>query len=214
MNKISYMKACTLLMVWSILFTACQQQASTDRNNPGSDKTKTDTLVNTDSVLLQRSEKLLKKIQAHDDKNLYTFFNKALPTRFSPYAYIDTVKDIKLTGADIEKMENEEYSTLLLWGKYDGSGDEIKMSFTDYLIKFVYTIDFLKRGVVSINQTKASGNSLNNMHEVYKDAWYVEYYFKGTEPYGFMDWQALRLVYKKTGNEWYLAGIIHDQWTI
>jgi hypothetical protein len=29
-----------------------------------------------------------------------------------------------------------------------------------------------------------------------------------------MDWRSLRLVFMQDGGTWYLAGIIHDQWTI
>jgi hypothetical protein len=29
-----------------------------------------------------------------------------------------------------------------------------------------------------------------------------------------MDWQSLRLVFEETAGNWYLVGIVHDQWTI
>jgi hypothetical protein len=42
----------------------------------------------------------------------------------------------------------------------------------------------------------------------------VEYYFPGFDPqYGGMDWRSLRLVFSDHGGTWYLAGIIHDEWT-
>jgi len=43
----------------------------------------------------------------------------------------------------------------------------------------------------------------------------VEYHFPGIDPqYGGLDWRSLRLVFQQSGGEWYLVGIIHDQWTI
>jgi hypothetical protein len=43
----------------------------------------------------------------------------------------------------------------------------------------------------------------------------IEYYFSGFDPqYGGMDWRSLRLVFIKDSNNWYLAAIVHGEWTI
>jgi hypothetical protein len=42
----------------------------------------------------------------------------------------------------------------------------------------------------------------------------VEYYFPGFDPqYEGMDWRSLRLIFLQDNDVWYLAGIVHDQWT-
>jgi hypothetical protein len=42
----------------------------------------------------------------------------------------------------------------------------------------------------------------------------VEYHFTGFEPdYGGLDWRSLRLVFMQDGDEWFLIGIVHDEWT-
>ena len=51
--------------------------------------------------------------------------------------------------------------------------------------------------------------------EYYQSAVVVEFYFPGFDPqYAGMDWRSLRLVFMQQGSDWFLVGIIHDQWTI
>jgi hypothetical protein len=43
----------------------------------------------------------------------------------------------------------------------------------------------------------------------------VEYHFSGFDKkFEGMDWASLKLVFENSNNEWYLVGIVHDQWTI
>ena len=133
--------------------------------------------------------------------------------RFSPYAYVDVDKDLVFTADKVKKLATD--STLYLWGYYDGSGEPIRLKFSDYYKKFIYDVDFLNAEQVGYNKTLGHGNSLNNSFEVYKNSIIVEYYFSGFDPqYGGMDWRSLRLVFEKKNDVWYLVGIIHDQWTI
>ena len=56
---------------------------------------------------------------------------------------------------------------------------------------------------------------LENQFEVYDNPIIVEYYFPGFNPeYEGMDWKSLRLVFEQYEDNWYLVGIIHNQWTI
>src|SRR5690606_39141947 len=132
---------------------------------------------------------------------------------FSPYGHINTNTDVVLTPNQFRSMIND--STKLVWGAYDGSGDEISLTFKEYFEKFVYNVDFLKPEQLSINKSAAKGNSLNNIMKVYPNTEYTESYFSGFEKkYAGMDWQALRLVFTKEAGKYYLIGIVHDQWTI
>jgi hypothetical protein len=59
------------------------------------------------------------------------------------------------------------------------------------------------------------GNSINNINTAYPKSDYIENYFSGfNKKYEGMDWRALRLVFQKEGDRYYLVGIVHDQWTI
>src|SRR5690606_19219061 len=97
----------------------------------------------------------------------------------------------------------------MLWGQYDGTGDPIELSVKDYLEKFVYDVDFLNAEEVNINASSSSGNIMNNIGTAYAGADYVENYFAGFNPeFQGMDWRALRLVFKKEGDSYFLIGIV------
>ncbi len=61
-----------------------------------------------------------------------------------------------------------------------------------------------------------AGNTVNNFSTVYPGAIVVGYGHDGiTGPQGgAMDWQSLYLIFEKLGKEWYLVGVVNDEWTI
>ncbi len=89
------------------------------------------------------------------------------------------------------------------------------MSIKNYFGKFVYDEDFLNAKQKSINEFLGSGNSLNNLREVFPGSDFTEFYFPGFDPkYEGMDWRTLRLVFKTENNRPWLIAIVHDEWTI
>ena len=89
------------------------------------------------------------------------------------------------------------------------------LTIEEYFKKFIYAADFLNAEKVSINQKNGQGNSINNIVEIYKPCDFVESHFAGFDKsLGGMDWQSLRLVFKKYNDKYYLVGVVHDQWTI
>lgn len=132
---------------------------------------------------------------------------------FSPYGFIDTAKSKKLTAEDFLESINKKW--LLTWGSYDGTGEPIKLSCTDYFKKFVYNADYLNAEAVGFDQVMKQGNSLNNLNKIYPNHHFIDYYFSGFEQKNNgMDWTSLRLVFEKEDGQYFLVAIIHDQWTI
>lgn len=169
--------------------------------------------VNTDSLLAALNTEVLSLIKHKDYNALSRYAHPVEGIRFSPYAFVDTGGDIKLSAKTLAAQAKKTDS--LSWGNYDGSGDNIRLSFQDYFNRFVYNADFLNAEQVSINKMIGGGNSLNNLTAAYPGADFTENYFSGFDPkYGGMDWCCLRLVFKKQGNKYYIIAIIHDQWTI
>jgi len=165
------------------------------------------------SIIEKRSTNVLTAIKNYDLEKLASAVHPDKGVRFSPYGYVDVDKDLVFTAEKVKKLATD--STLYHWGYYDGSGEPIRLKFSDYYKKFIYDVDFLNAEQVGYNKTLGHGNSLNNSFEVYKNSIIVEYYFSGFDPqYGGMDWRSLRLVFEKKNDVWYLVGIIHDQWTI
>jgi hypothetical protein len=131
--------------------------------------------------------------------------------RFSPYAFVSK-KDPVFMFMDSAGFAGgtEKYS----WGNYDGSGMPIKLSLSEYFKKFIFDKDYSNAPVVKENEFTGSGNTKNNTREFYPKAETVDFHFPGTEKSNNMDWSTLRLVFEKEGNNYFLVGIIHDQWTI
>ena len=168
--------------------------------------------IDSDSALLQQSHKILTIIKNKDYASLVNYFHPVEPVRFSPYGYIDTAIDVQIKSERFIALTGSKKK--IYWGNYDGSGDSILLSIEKYFDKFIYNADFLNAEKTSVNKMIGSGNSLNNLTIIYKDALFTESYFSGFDKkYGGMDWSSLRLVYKKYNNHLFLIAIVHDQWT-
>jgi hypothetical protein len=106
-------------------------------------------------------------------------------------------------------------TTSYVWGQYDGTGDDISTTFANYYNEFVYDEDYLNPEILGINTVVSSGNTINNIEDVYPNAEYVEFYFDGFDPqYGGMDWRSLTLVFEEVNGTYYLIGVVHGSWTI
>lgn len=133
--------------------------------------------------------------------------------RFSPYSFINTGKDIVLKKDDLANIISSK--TEYVRGNADGTGDPIILTFSKYMDKYIYDVDFAKLAEKHINENLIRGNTINNSSDVYPGKYIIEYYVPGIDPqYEGMDWRALSLVFQKEDNEWKLIGIIHNQWTI
>lgn len=132
---------------------------------------------------------------------------------FSPYGYVDIENSVVLSEDEVENLDenNEEYQ----WGSYDGSGEDILLNFSDYYDEFIYDQDFVEAEIIGNNVRIGQGNTLENIHEVFENAKFVEFHFSGfDDEYEGMDWVSLRLVFIEDGDSWNLVAIVHDQWTI
>ena len=166
---------------------------------------------NLDSLILDSSHQILKSIKNEQWGHFASYIHPIKGIRFSPYAYIDTNTQIILYQNTFLRSIN----TVSSWGTYDGSGEEIKLTTKAYFSQFVYNADFLYPDKMKFNEIIGSGNSLNNLKEVYTNNPFTEHYFKGFDSkYDGMDWTTLRLIFEEYNGSYFLVGIVHDQWTI
>ena len=196
--------------------TRKKDSASTQANKPkpGNDDSGV-AKTRKDSILLKLTQDILKAVKNKNYRAVANYIDPVQGVRFSPYGYIDTIHHIKLSKArflgQIRKGEQDK----IVWGKYDATDTEILMTLDRYIQRFVYDVDYLKPEARSVNQFLGSGNSLNNLLEVYKDCDFTESHFSGFDKkYGGMDWKSLRLVFKEKKGKYLLVGIVHDEWTI
>lgn len=158
-------------------------------------------------------EKTLNALKNRDMLSLSAIVHPDKKVRFSPYTFVDTEKDLTFSAEEIKGLlENEKVYT---WGSYDGSGDPINLTFSEYLSRFVYDRDFIKAEEIVYNRYISRGNTINNIFEAYPEGKVIEYHFPGFDPkYEGIDWESLKLVFEEKDGKWYLTGIVHDQWTI
>ena len=162
------------------------------------------------------SEKASILIEAIRDKDADTISEHVHPekgVRFTPYTYVSVEDDIVLTKEDMAIFFEDENE--YLWGYYDGKGNEILLTPSQYYEEFIYSEDFVEAPEIGYNEVLSSGNMLENQFDVYDLPIIVEYYFAGFDPeFEGLDWRSLRLVFEEYDGEWLLVGIIHNQWTI
>ncbi len=166
-----------------------------------------------EEIISETSTNVITALAEKDMDTLSSFVHPVKGVRFTPYTYVSLEKDLLFTKEEVKGfLENEkEY----IWGNYDGTGDEIKLTPQEYYDKFIYTADFVNAPEIGYNTVLSSGNMLENQFQVYENPIVVEYYFPGFNPeYEGMDWQSLRLVFEEYEGQWFLVGIIHNQWTI
>ncbi|RYF89762.1 MAG: hypothetical protein EOO03_05235 [Chitinophagaceae bacterium] len=165
-----------------------------------------------DTSIAELNDHILTQLKNRNYSALTQFIHPGRGVRFSPYGYIDTLRNKRLSAAQFEQMIGS--SEQLFWGEYDGSGDSILLTGKAYFERFVYNRDFLNAEKTSLNKTLGRGNALENLHLVYKDHPYVESYFSGFDKkYGGIDWCSLRMVYQQLNGKYYIVGIIHNEWT-
>jgi hypothetical protein len=169
------------------------------------------TPLSSEQAVLQRAAEV---VAALKDENMTALAGYVLPQiglRFSPYAAVkDTDQVIRVDKIDGLMAD----STIYVWGAYDGSGEPIELTFPDYYPKFIYDVDFANAPQLALNHRLGVSTTLDNSAEFYPSAMIVEYYYPGFDPkLEGMDWRSLRLVFIENEHNWYLVGIIHDQWT-
>ena len=132
--------------------------------------------------------------------------------RFSMYAYVDPKSDKVFNRAQFEQYLKAS-KIKFTWGQKDGTGDFYVTPLPDYLATWANSNKY-QSVAPTFNTFQGFGNSLNNLIEIYPSADFVEFYYGGSEQYGGMDWEALRLVFKDYKGKPYLVAIVNDQWTI
>lgn len=218
----------SLVLISAIALTACASKDTTLEEKQLKEKDeqiaklqeekeqlekKVEELNKNDSNLLSRTIDVIGLIKEKDMEGLSEYVHPTKGLRFSPYAYVEVKSDQVFTKEDVAKLgENTEVYT---WGNFDGSGEPINMNFNDYYNRFVYDKDFANPHIIGNNTVVGKGNTVNNISEVYNEGHFIEFHFTGfEEQYEGIDWKSLILVFEQYEVQWYLVGIVHNEWTI
>lgn len=164
-----------------------------------------------DEMLKNTNSEILSALKSKDYEHFSEFIHPEKGIRFSMYAYVQPEKNKHFSREEFIRYVSTP--TKFTWGEKDGSGDLMVMSLRDYLETWVFKRDFTKAEFY-LNEFKGTGNSLNNLKQIYPDTDFTENYIPGSEKYSGMDWNALRFVFEEFQGEFLLVAVINDQWTI
>lgn len=163
-------------------------------------------------ALSRKSLEVLNLFRKQAYSGLASYIHPDFCLRFSPYPHL-TPENLSFCPDQIAALFAGDQ--VYQWGRYDGTGEPIRLTGPAYADEFIYDQDYLKAPVVGFNQPVSSGNSPNNIHDIYPEAVFIEYHFPEIDPqYSGMDWRSLRLVYQKIDQTWYLIAVVHGEWTI
>ena len=167
---------------------------------------------NQKQTLTEQARRIKNALADHDYAAITEDIHPTRGVRFSMYAYVRPESD-KVFSRKQYSQYLEPSKIRFTWGQKDGTGDVFIVSLPEYLTTWVNASTFDNQSVMSINTSKASGNSINNVATIYQDADFVEFYHHGGAQYSGMDWRALRLVFDDYQGKRYLVAVICDQWT-
>jgi hypothetical protein len=162
-------------------------------------------------IIAARALEVLRAIKRRDMRRLSSFVHPDKGLRFSPYVYVEK-GDRVMSRSQVGNLlrSNRRY----LWGEQDGSGAPLRLTARQFFNRYIYDKDFLRAREVNYNTLSGRGNTTNNVLDFYPQAIAVEYFIPGTNPrFGGMDWGSLWLVFEQKGDDWYLVGLVNDEWT-
>lgn len=165
-----------------------------------------------EGTLKARATEVVTALRDKDFAKLSTLAHPDQGIRFSPYAFVDVQKHVRLDAATIARgfSNPQRY----LWGFTDGQGAPMDWTFEEFYTRQLWDRDYSKATMVAVNTRQQSGNSLDNSAQAYPNGQVVEYHLPSTDPNTSLDWGSLRIVLEEKAGTWYVVGLIHDEWTI
>jgi hypothetical protein len=167
----------------------------------------------TNAELTEYAFKILGYIKTGDYNALSQVVHPEYGVVFSPYATINLASNKCFTAAQVSGFSKDKNQ--YVWGKYDGKGDPIELTPAEYFKKFVFDKDYTQASEIGLNTIVKSGNSLENIKEVFPDARFVDFYIPGTDQdSGGLDWSSVRLCFEEYKGQLKLTVILHSEWTV
>lgn len=191
--------------------TATPPTPATPAASPAS-ASPTATPAGTEAQLRARAAAAVTALREKDFAKLATLAHPQKGVRFSPYAFVDTQRHVLLPAATLAQGfgNRQQY----LWGHTDGQGLPMQWTLEEYYTRHLWKKDFSKAPTIVVDQRTGKGSAADNSAQAYPGARVVEYHQPSTDPNTTLDWGSLRLVFEQRAAEWFLTGIIRDEWTI
>ena len=160
-----------------------------------------------DRELIEYTKEILKAVGNRDYAALSAVAHTEYGVVFSPYATVNLGTNCCFTPSQIAAFGAD--TTKYIWGVYDGVGDPIEMTPAEYFDTFVFNADFTKCDDFAVDEFLRTGNSLENITEVFPGCRFVDCYMPDGE-----NWQSLRLVFEEDEGKLMLSAVVHSENTM
>ena len=163
---------------------------------------------NAENIVRAQSAEIVRHFMDRDMTHMIRHVHPTHGVRFSPFPTL-TKGDVVFTPQQILNVfrNQKAYS----WGTYPGTSDPIKMTFSEYYKRFVYSRDFSQAPTVSYNQPARGGTVTNNSANFFAGSRFIDYHWPGTEANGGNDWRTLRMVFMPWKDNWLLVAVSNDE---
>ena len=199
------------LLLLSLLSVACKSAPPPAERVPEAPAAVVEKGPSDEEQLREITDTTLQALRNKDYKRLSGLVHPVEGLTLSPYGYVNSEKTVQMTADEVRVRFTADTARRILWGFFDGSGDSILLTPRAYAQRFIYDRDFAHSDSLYFRQTPPRGNTLNNLEYAFPDGVVVESFVPGKKE---MDWKALRMVFEKYNDQYYLVALVHDQWTI
>ncbi len=158
----------------------------------------------------QKAFEMLSILRHFDTMGIDGFLNSIHPKKgvvMTWNTYFGAKEDIVFTKSDIKRYINNP-SKKIFWGYTDGKGDEVYLSFHDYISKLTKPIDISK--IKKLENLKGFHCSSKSECKGYEFFWIDKKLETKRNDY----WQGLVIIVEKYHDKWYVVGLLRDRWTI
>ena len=197
------------------IMTGCQFSAESNTAIPNHQSGNSSSTIISDmsqQTLRQQALRIQRALANNDYARITNDIHPTRGLRFSMYAYVRPESD-KVFSRDQFAQYLQEPEVRFTWGERDGTGEPLITPLPEYLDTWIDASKF-NETTPSVNEFKHSGNMINNLNKIYQNSDFVEFYYKGTEEFGGMDWRIMRLVFDDYQGKRYLVAIVNEEWTV
>ena len=178
----------------------------------GSNQVRTVSIESADSAdMTVLAYKVLEYIKDDDFVALSHVVHPEYGVVLSPYATINLTTDRRFSAEQIAVLDTD--TNIYVWGVYNGRGEPIELTPTEYFEKFVPASEFFDAAIIGINQIVRSGNALENITDVFPNVQFIDFHLSGGELMEEFDWSSLRLGFEEYDGYYKLITISYSTWT-
>lgn len=172
--------------------------------------------VFSDDVDNEQLSSLAFEIAGHLENKNYKGISKLIHPEYglivSPYATVTPASNKCFTAGEVARFDSD--NTTYIWGVADGTGEPIQLTPEDFFSQYIFNVNYFKASIVGVDYIIKSGNSLENITDIFPGAHFVDLNYPGSEASGYSDWSTLRLVFEDYNGVLMLSAIIHSQATL